>query len=338
MSSFIKNSLSVLLLALSSASFATAPVKTFANRKDVQQFIHAMHIKHGIDQQRLIALFEKYDSDHSILKIFSKPYEALPWYQYQTKVVTPNRTKAGVAFWDQYAAQLKKAESRFGVPAEIIVAILGIETSYGQTTGHYPVLQSLATLAFDYPRRADFFKKELEQFILMTEQGVVDPFAQGSYAGAIGIPQFMPSSYQRFAINFSGTGAIDLIHNPTDAIGSVAYYLKMHGWEKKQKIVQKASASGTHYRKLASVNNAKPTLSILELAQYQVTPNTRTAFPHKHQKISLLVLDHSKDTKEFWIGFQNFYVITRYNKSIHYAMAVYQLSQEILKLRQGRAS
>ncbi|HEV2524731.1 MAG TPA: lytic murein transglycosylase, partial [Gammaproteobacteria bacterium] len=238
------------------------------------------------------------------LRLMSKQYEALPWYRYRDTIVTEKRIKEGVQFWTEHKDLLKKAEEKFGVPAEIIVAILGLETSYGKITGNYPVLQALATLAFDYPRRAAFFRGELEHFLLLVNEGSLDPITtRGSFAGAMGTPQFMPSSYRRYAVDFSGTGKRDLIHDMADVIGSVANYLKANGWKKNENVISGLRLKGN--------NNLLQKGKLIELQK------------------------NANRDKEQWIGLNNFKVILRYNHSVHYAMAVYQLSQKIRTLKQG---
>lgn len=296
-----------------SSAYATTltakPIKqnktvTFASRKEVQKFIQHMQKKHGLNKKELNAMFNEFGTETKILRLMSKQYEALPWYRYRDTIVTEKRVKEGVEFWQQHQALLKKAEKQFGVPAEIIVAILGLETSYGKITGNYPVLQALATLAFDYPRRAIFFRGELEHFLLLVNEGSLHPITtRGSFAGAMGTPQFMPSSYRRYAVDFSGTGKRDLIHDMADVIGSVANYMKENGWKKNEKII-----TASHLRKNL----------------------------HSSQKGKLITLQkNANHDKEHWIGLHNFNVIMRYNHSTHYAMAVYQLSQQIRTLKKG---
>jgi membrane-bound lytic murein transglycosylase B len=278
---------------------------TFASRKEVQQFIQHMHKKHGLNKENLNIMFNEFGTETKILHLMSKQYEALPWYRYRDTIVTERRVKEGVAFWEKHKDLLTKAEKQFGVPAEIIVAILGLETSYGKITGNYPVLQALATLAFDYPRRAIFFRRELEHFLLLVNEGSLHPITtRGSFAGAMGTPQFMPSSYRRYAVDFSGTGKRDLIHDMADVIGSVANYMKENGWKKNEKTIV--------------VSDLKKNM-------------------HSSQKGKLITLQKNADQdKERWLGLHNFNVIMRYNHSAHYAMAVYQLSQKIRTLKKGK--
>ena len=326
-----------LLLILSwNIGFATETFKPFSDRKEVRQFILEMHKKHGLDKKTLTTLFKEYGPEQKILDTMSKQYEALPWFKYKNLIVTKERIKEGVLFWKQNEASLKNAEKTFGVPAEIIVAIIGLETSYGKKMGNYPLIQSLATLAFNYPHRADFFRGELEHFLLLVHEGILDAkTAKGSFAGAIGIPQFMPSSYRRFAVDFSGKGKRDLLCNNSDAIGSVANYLSLHGWKPKEHIVHKARVFGTLHEKIVSTKSEKPNLSLGDLAKHRVKLHTPRIMTDKTKKVNLIALQKSEKSKEHWIGLHNFYVITRYNHSIHYAMAVHQLSQQIRTEKQG---
>ena len=306
----------------------------FGKRKEVQQFITEMHKKHDCNQHELTQLFNQFERNEKVLELISKQYEAQPWFRYQARLVTEERAKAGARFLKEHQPALIKAEKEFGVPKEIIVAILGVETNYGQNTGSFYIIEALSTLAFDYPRRADFFRKELEHFLLLAKEGALNPReAKGSFAGAMGIPQFMPSSYRQYAIDFSGTGKRDLLHDRHDVIGSVANYFKSHGWKPGESIVHKAKASGSQYLKLGKSKEQKPNITIGELAQYQVTVQNPKLLNNKNQKVKFILLETQNGSKEPWMGLHNFYVITRYNHSIHYAMAVYQLSQHIKSLQ-----
>ncbi len=296
-----------------------------SNRSDVQVFIAEMVRKHGFDSARLYALFSQAKAQPTIIEAITRPAEAKPWYTYRKIFVVPKRIQGGVEFWRANAATLVRAEQVYGVPPEIVVAIIGVETSYGGNTGSYRVLEALSTLAFDYPRRADFFRKELEQFLLLTREEGIDPLSlKGSYAGAMGLAQFMPSSYRAYAVDFTGDGHRDLWQNPHDAIGSVASYLGTHGWERGEPIAVPANVSGQGYKALLS-KDLKPQRTVAGMSQQGVRPQDPVAGA---QPAILLELDGNSGL-EFWLGFNNFYVITRYNRSPLYAMAVYQLGQEI---------
>lgn len=271
--------------------------KPFAHRKEVQHFIQDMHQKHEIDKAHLTSLFGQYSPNPKVVALMDKQFKPSPWYQYRDRILTDKRTSDGVHFWQTNHVLLKKAEKHFGVPAEIIVAIIGVETAYGQIMGTYPVLQTLSTLAFDYPRRAPYFKKELEHFLLLSKEGALHPLkVNGSYAGAMGIPQFMPSSYRQFAVDFTGKGTRNL-YNTSDAIGSIANYLKLHGWHPNTLI-----ATRSHHQHVTT------------------------------QKEKIITLETGENKKEPWIVYHNFQVIKSYNNSNFYAMSVYLLSERIRKL------
>jgi len=311
--------------------------KSFAHRKEVKQFIDEMHKKHGLDKNQLTSHFSGFKTEKKILQLMSRQYEALPWYQYRKGVVTKVRIKEGVLFWKENEALLKRAENQFGVPAEMIVAIIGIESAYGKKMGNYPVLQALSTLAFDYPRRAKFFRGELEEFLLLSNEERLDPtIILGSYAGAMGMGQFMPSSYRRYAIDFHGVGKKDLIQNHADVIASVANYFKMNGWRTGENIAYQAIVLGKNHQKIMEPKDLKPNVSLKELAnRYNVKPKKSEENNKISEKARFVALQNFGNSKEYWLLLHNFYVITRYNRSTHYAMAVYQLSQEIRIHKRG---
>jgi len=330
---FKKSSIGLLFITLFLGVFSVqAEDNSFFAKKDVKNFIQEMSEKHHFDKALLSMLFKSFEPNAKILKTISKPYEALPWYRYQAALITEERIQKGVQFWTENEKMLKKAELKYGVPPEIIVAILGVETFYGKKTGNYPVFESLSTLAFSYPPRATFFKSELEQFLLLAQEENLNPKTTlGSYAGAIGAPQFMPSSYRRFAVDFTGKGKRDLINSMEDAIGSIGNYFNQHGWKNGETIALKTSLSETKdASQFANPKNPKPHLTLKALQKLGVNiPNVK----NDAQYATLIMLDAGNQTKEPWLGFNNFYVITRYNHSIHYAMAVYQLSQRLRALK-----
>lgn len=312
------------LLFFSSPIFADSE---FVNRPDVKQFIQYMVTKHHFQPVPLTNLFEQVKLRSQVLYHVKNPLEKKTWDIYQLLFVSEWRIKQGVAFWKQYAESLKKAEELYGVPASIIVATIGIETKYGQRIGEYRVIDSLANLAFSTSPRAPFFRKELEEFLLLTRDQQLNPLKiMGSYAGAIGQPQFMPSSYRYYAVNFSKSGKIDLMHNEIDVIGSVANYYKKHGWKSNEPIAAQAYLlkDGS---KLATANKI---LAIPEWKKYGIT--TRKSIAAQHLKVKLIELEN-RTNKEYWFGFSNFDVIKRYNPSDLYAMAVYQLSENIIALK-----
>lgn len=311
----------------------------FSDRTDVQDFINNMVHKHQFQKDELTTIFSNVVPEPKIIKAISKPHEALPWYKYQEKLVTNDRVEKGVQFWQENAASLNKASEQFGVPPEIIVAIIGIESLYGEKKGKWPVIQALSTLAFDYPPRSKFFRKELEEFLLLVrEQGFDALSILGSYAGAIGSPQFMPSSYRRYAIKFAGQSQSDLVNNMDDVIGSVANYFHVYGWKSGESIAHQAKVSGDKYKLVntADRKNPKPTFSIKKLAKYGISPKQSFSFKHDPLAAFITLETADPDQNEYWLTLHNFYVITRYNPSTLYGMAVFQLSERIKASRNNR--
>lgn len=299
-----------------------------SDRKEVKTFIQHMVDVHHFDNQQLTQWLNQATIQNTILATIAKPAEALPWYRYRAIFITPKRIEEGCVFWQTHASILKRAEKIYGVPPEIIVAILGVETFYGKQAGQYSVLDSLVTLGFDYPPRSQFFLSELREFLLLAREEKWDPTQiKGSYAGALGKAQFIASSYRRYAVDFNQDGKRDLLNNIDDAIGSVANYFKVHGWQHGAPIALAATTHGDQFKPLiASKNNPKPIHSLKEWRRLGVQASTQDAL----QPFALIALENPENL-EYWLGAQNFYVITRYNHSAHYAMAVYTLSQEIKK-------
>jgi len=322
-----------LLLTLSTATFAATNTEKkqqpFSQRPDVQKFIKTMVDNYNFKQKNLEQIFDGVKVQQSILKAMSKPAESWPWHKYQKFFITTTRIKGGVDFWNKHAKTLAAVEKKEGVPASIIVSIIGVETLYGQNQGNYRVLDSLATLAFIYPKRKPFFQSELKAYLLLARENQFDVASMlGSYAGAIGQGQFMPSSYRAYAVNYKKTGATDL-RNDTDAvIASIGNYLKKHGWRSDAPIATRASITGNKYKKLKA-NQLKPKYSIEFLKKHHVVPKTEVS---DKTKSNFMILQ-GKNSPEYWLGFNDFYVISRYNPRINYAMAVYQLSEAISKAR-----
>ena len=302
---------------------ALAPLK----RADVRSFIDTMVRKHRFDAHQLKTWFNSVQWRDDIIAKITRPAEKTKtWFEYQQIFLDRRRIDNGVAFWQQHEQKLLQAERSYGVPAAIIVAILGVETRYGEITGRHGVLEALTTLAFNYPRRSKFFRKELEHYLLLTREERIDPLSlQGSYAGAMGLAQFMPSSYRAYAVDFDSDGRRDLWHNPSDAIGSIANYLSRHRWQRDQPVAMLARVSGQRYRSILSKRLRKPRLNISQLRQRGVIPTAEISA----QKRALVFEFQGALGLEYWLGFNNFYVITRYNHSPLYALAVHQLSQAI---------
>jgi membrane-bound lytic murein transglycosylase B len=320
-------------LIVNQLGFAKAAPLT--ERTEVKTFIHHMVSKHGYDKTQLENWFKKVHINQAIINQMNNPAEAKPWNQYQKIFLTEQNINNGVAFWKENEETLKQAEQKFGVPPEIIVGILGVETRYGKNTGNFLVLEALATLGFDYPKRAPFFKKELEEFLLLVKEQNFDPFViKGSYAGAMGKPQFIASSYRNFAVDFHGKGQKDILTNTPDAIGSVANYFKLNGWQANQPVLVSALPYGEkHVAIPKDKKNPKPTHTVLEwIKNYDVSPSedlpNLSINELSKQKAALIELD-GLEGKEYFLGLTNFYVITRYNHSDHYAMAVHRLGQAV---------
>ncbi len=311
---------------LASAS-GSLMAKELTDNPELHTFINKMVEQHQFNSKRLVRLFKQAKLQPDIVAAISKPAEGKPWYQYRPIFLTEKRIKGGASFWDEHAETLARAEQEYGVPAEIIVAIIGVETRYGGYTGKHRVIDSLATLAFDYPPRSKFFTSELEQYLLMTREEQIDPLSlKGSYAGAMGIPQFISSSYRNYAVDFDHDGHRNLWDNPVDAIGSVANYFKQHGWKPGEPIAVQTHVSGNKYRELVK-KGMKPQLPLAEFSGFGVQVPEQL---DENQPAALLEFE-TEGIPEFWLGLHNFYVITRYNHSPLYAMAVYQLSNEIRK-------
>ncbi len=317
------NTLITALLALAFISPLSVLATEFHQRQEVQDFIRSLSERHQMDTAELQQLFRRIEIRQDIIDAINKPAEAKPWHQYRPIFVTDSRADDGVKFMHEHHQALRRAEEKYGVDAEVITAIIGVESRYGKYRGRYRVMDALATLGFEYPRRSKFFRKELEQFLLLSREESFDPFAiMGSYAGAMGKPQFIASSYRAYAVDFDGDGVRDLLNNATDAIGSVASYLARHGWQRGQLIAVPATTNQPHTLNKKAL---KPKVSVEQWQQKGVTPNTKLDAQLKVALISL----NTQDGREYWFGTKNFYAITRYNHSPLYAMAVYQLSQSI---------
>lgn len=309
-------------------------VSCASNIKDtnlVNVFINRMVATYGFDKKELNELFQAVEIKEDIIKKISSPAEAMPWYKYRKIFMTDARINGGVRFWQENQSTLIAVENQTGVPAEIIIAIIGVETAYGQKTGSYRVIDALATLAFAYPPRSKFFLGELESFLLLCREEHLNSLMPiGSYAGAMGMPQFMPSSYRSYAVDFDGDGHRDIWHNDSDVIASVANYFIKHQWQPGKAIAFPVSATGKNY-KTALNSELKPDLRVDQLELLNLKISRPLPF---NTKVKLLAFEQEafgqKPGEELWVGLDNFYVITRYNHSPLYAMVVYQLSQAIL--------
>lgn len=309
--------------------FLTACATTghYAQRTDVQPFIAQMTTHYGFTRQEVESLLSQACYQPQVIRSMQRPHESTPWYKYRAIFLSRERAREGAEFWRRNLATMTQAEREYGVPPEIISAIIGVETRYGQNEGSYRVLDALTTLAFDYPPRAKFFRSELAEYYLLLREEHFNPLnLTGSYAGAIGEPQFMPSSYRHYAIDYDHHGQRDLFHNEADVIGSVAYYFKEHGWLSGKAVTFPAQVKNPRVETSAN-QGVNPSLTLAEWARRGVVPS-EPMLKAKQEKAALLHLQ-GKAGPEYWLTLHNFLVITRYNKSPAYAMAVYQLSQMI---------
>ncbi len=296
------------------------------NRPEVLAFVDEMVEKHEFDQQALLKLFKQAKVNKTVLKAIQSPSEAKPWYQYRKIFLNESRIRKGVAYWNENEATLLLATKQYGIPPEIIVAIIGVETLYGGYTGSFSVLDSLFTLTFEYPKRAPFFRTQLEHFLVLCREEALDPTVpKGSYAGAMGLPQFMPSSYRSYARDFDNDNVRDIWHNNADTIASVANYFSKHGWRTDEPVAYPVTVNGNRHES-ALEKGLKPNRTIQQLRTLDIQIPQLVNPEEKARLISFEELAGPN----FWIGLQNFYVITRYNHSAHYAMAVLQLGKKIL--------
>jgi membrane-bound lytic murein transglycosylase B len=298
----------------------------YSNHPEAKKFIAEMVAKNGFSRAELTEWLEKAEKKQGILDAISRPAEqSKTWKEYRPIFLMPARVENGVKFWRDNSADLARAEKEFGVPAEIIVAIIGVETSYGRNMGGYNVIDALSTLAFDYPPRAPFFRSELENYFILVREQKHNPLEfKGSYAGAMGYGQFMPSSYRKWAVDFNGDGFTDIWKTPADAIGSVANYFKEHGWKTGEPVTVEAhAADNMQAPQLNSI--VPPTITVDQWREQGINPISW--LPPTTRVIAFQF--EGANGPEYWFGLQNFYTITRYNRSPMYAMAVYQLSQSI---------
>jgi membrane-bound lytic murein transglycosylase B len=301
----------------------------YGERADVQAFAQRIAARDGFSPAEIVSVLSQAEFQPDILRYMEPAGGGRPsWLAYRTRFVTGARIAHGAAFLSEHQASLARAEQAFGVPAAIIVAIIGVETEYGRNTGDFRTLDALATLAFDYPRRAAYFQEELEHFLILAREEGAGPAAfYGSFAGAIGIAQFMPGSIRRWAVDFDGDGRRDLLGSPADAIGSIAHYLREHGWQPGAPSVVRAGVRGTAWRGLLDRGLA-PSVGAADLARYGVQPQARLS---PHAEVCLIQLESPGTPALFYLGLRNFYAITRYNQSSFYAMSVIELAQAIEK-------
>lgn len=335
MSSKIKSSCVFICLALSALVFSSSTLaNAIFHSKPATDFIDYMVDRHGFNRTELEAVFNQLQLNNRSLQLIKPAPLTKPknWTAYRARFVEPRRIKAGVDFWNTYADALARAEKQFGVPAQIIVGIIGVETIFGKNVGNFRVMDVLGTLGFTYPdtpnkeSRMAYFRGELENVLLFARESGIDPFSLvGSYAGAIGWPQFMPSSIRQYAVDFDGDGKIDLRNSPVDAIGSVANFLAQHGWNTGSPLVFSAQMKNSNPEaKLAKELNATLTLEQLADTAFPTQKNAPTQLLY-----GLIDLQNGYEATEYWLATQNFFAITKYNRSYFYAMSVIELGKAI---------
>lgn len=308
-----------------------AQAADYGQHPEAGQLILEMRDEFGFPEEHLRAVFKQAKKQQSILDAISRPAERVkPWKDYRPIFMTQQRIDQGLAFWQKHAEALARAEHSYGVPAEFIVAIIGVETMYGGNTGRYAVLDALSTLAFDYPPRAPFFRRQLKEFLLLTREEQVAPASlTGSYAGAMGLPQFMPGSFRAYAVDFNDDGKINIWTDAEDAIGSVANYFVEHGWQAGQDVaIPAALADESAETGLTHGLDPKHDIEVLVELGWQPEHDIPAETPVTAFKLE------GEAGVEYWIGLPNFQTITKYNRSEMYALAVTQLAQALVQQRQ----
>lgn len=306
-------------LVLHTAHSATLP--------GIPEFIDNMVARHQFNRSELARVFEHAQHQPSVIEAISRPATLKPWPEYRAAFVNPERVKFGLKFWRNHEKALQSAERKYGVPQEIVLAVIGVETVYGRDAGKYRVLDALTTLAFDYPRRADFFRGELENYLLLARDEQYDMLdIRGSYAGAMGIPQFMPSSHRKYAVDFNGNHKTNLMDEPADAIGSVANYLQGYGWIEGERVAVRVQA----VESIRPGGGVEPQ-TVAAWGASGVVPSVNLS----HDKVARLMEFTMGEDKEYWLALNNFDVITRYNNSDFYAMTVLQLAEALKEARKS---
>lgn len=325
----MKRTLVAALLCLGLFSQPGLAGGSYAERPEGISFATAMQEKHGFSRDEVLAALGQAHHEPRVIELIRPPATAgvRSWQRYRARFLDGKRIDGGVAFWQTYAAPLQKAAEQYGVPPEIIVAIIGVETFYGRNTGNFETVSALATLAFDYPPRASLFLGELEQLFLLAREQARAPLSYyGSYAGAIGYPQFLPSSIRNYAVDFDGNGHIDFDNEPADAIGSVANYLARHGWVRGEPVAVPALLSPETNAQALVDAGIEPVLTPEQIAAAGIVAASSNPLA---APATLVDLATPGAPTEYWLGYRNFYAITRYNKSSFYAMAVFELARAL---------
>lgn len=315
---------------VSSLTIAPAALGSFVSHPEALSFVQEMEERHGFDRSELLDALHRAQHNERVIRLIQPPSQpgARSWRNYRQRFMGEPRIDGGVSFWVRHENTLRKASEAYGVPPEIIVSILGVETHYGSYTGSFEAVSALATLAFDYPRRAELFRRELENLFLLSREQGRDPFSyRGSFAGALGYPQFLPSSIRNYAVDFNKDGRIDFESDPIDAIGSIANYLAVHGWQTGEPIAQRVRIpSGVDPAPLIAAG-IEPSLEYFSLISSGIAAHDgKQLHP---SLVTLFDLPTPGETTQYWAGYRNFYVITRYNRSSFYAMSVFELAEEI---------
>lgn len=312
------------------ASAVSGPALNLDQQTQVELFINDLVSKQGFAAQDLEPLFQGFTPDQKILSTMTRPAESMPWYRYRKIFITPKRIEAGNDFWRRNQSTLEQVSAYYQVPAEIILSILGIETFYGRNMGNYPVFQANATLFLGYPRRSDFFRGQLADFLVLSRKEGLDPMrTKGSYAGAMGMPQFISSSYQHYAVDADGDGRRDLWHSIPDITGSVANYFRQHGWHAGEPVAVPARLTPDANPGKFISNDLRPRYTLNDLASAGVYPETDlNGSAAANLPVSLLQVD-GENGPQYFLTFHNFYVITRYNRSPLYALAAMELMQRL---------
>ena len=298
--------------------------QNFVDREEVRAYLDELSVSYGFSRNNLEKILSDHKPNKRIIDLISRPSEKrLQWHEYRKILVDEARIKLGVEFWNENIRAVSVADQVYSVAPEIIVAIIGVETRYGKVMGSYPVVGALSTLAFDYPPRAKFFRKELTEFFILTRDQKLDPSnLTGSYAGAMGYGQFIPSSYRAYAVDFDGDNFKDIWNNKADAIGSVANYFSRHGWQGDGPVIVRGYKTA-HNLDVTANESLEPKFLAGDLRKRGIGNNLAD-----NTKVALFEMQGERG-QEYWLGLSDFYVITRYNRSSMYALAVFQLSQAI---------
>ncbi len=327
--------LSLVMAPVAVSSVAMASETTsYATHSKAEAFLQKMVKEHGFTREAITSVLAQAEKKQSILDAIARPAEKTkPWHEYRNIFLGADRVAQGVAFWEENADTLSKVSEQYGVAPEIIVAIIGVETRYGRYMGSYRVIDALTTLGFDYPPRSKFFTSQLEAFFLLTKEQQQNPLKlMGSYAGAMGYGQFIPSSYRRYARDYDGDGVADIWNNKQDAIASVANYFKAHGWQNGKQVLLPVTLPSQNKPTHEAFNvntGSRPSMQVSQWQAQKLVGN----FTGLSEEPAVLLEYDQPDGPEYLLGFNNFYVITRYNRSHMYARAVWELSKEVLALR-----